>query len=898
VTTPSWPDAAEIFVQALELPLTERESYVQSACGSNTVLRDRVWAMLRADAAASPLLDATPSQLAEGIAVRHDADSNLVGQEIGPYTVLRVIGRGGMGIVCLAERADVEKQVALKLVAGGLASPNRIGRFLLERRVLARLEHPYIARLLDAGVSPDGTPWFALEYVAGQAIDQYCRAHALAISERLTLFLKVCEAVAYAHRNLVVHRDLKPSNIQVGDDGVPRLLDFGIAKLLGTAADDAPLTAGGALFTPQYASPEQLRGEGVTTASDVYQLGAVLYELLTGQRPQRPGAAATTKAGHGHLDVAVPSTRLDRDLANIVGMAMRDEPDQRYASAGQFADDVRRHLDGLPVMARPASVAYRVGKFVRRHRWGSAAGAVGLVGVVGFALVTGEQARRVEAQRVRAEQLNALMVDLFAGSDPTVSRGEAFTVRAVLDKGAARIKNARSIDPVVRGRLLSTVATTYHSLGLLRDAVDFQREALTALTSVLPPTDHDVLAATWTLGSFLTEAGQLASATALLEEGLETARRLRRGRRFERAPMLNALGYAKQVAGDHVAAQALYEEALTLYHDFPDSLGAAREATLVNLAFLAEARGDVAAAERYLGETLNLRLRRLEPGHAIVARSKVHLAGLLARVNQQDRAGQLVREALQVQRRLYAGDAHQDLAEALAVSATVLERQGKTVEAEQARREALATFTRVFGAPHVAVARATAELAGLLQRSGQLEEAAALYTEATRDYRALLGIAHPSAAITLANQAYTEFRRRRLAESEALYREALPVLDSAWAGTPQIATTLVDFATVLSARDKCEESEPLLRRALALERARRAGNHVDVIRPERVLGACLVRLRRYAEAESLLVGAHQKLVAGWGAASPFTIDAARQLVELYERWGKRGEADRYRTRRE
>jgi tetratricopeptide (TPR) repeat protein len=347
-----------------------------------------------------------------------------------------------------------------------------------------------------------------------------------------------------------------------------------------------------------------------------------------------------------------------------------------------------------------------------------------------------------------------------------------------------------------------------------------------------------------------------------------------------------------------VAAQALYEEALTLYHDFPDSLGAAREATLVNLAFLAEARGDVAAAERYLGETLNLRLRRLEPGHAIVARSKVHLAGLLARVNQQDRAGQLVREALQVQRRLYAGDAHQDLAEALAVSATVLERQGKTVEAEQARREALATFTRVFGAPHVAVARATAELAGLLQRSGQLEEAAALYTEATRDYRALLGIAHPSAAITLANQAYTEFRRRRLAESEALYREALPVLDSAWAGTPQIATTLVDFATVLSARDKCEESEPLLRRALALERARRAGNHVDVIRPERVLGACLVRLRRYAEAESLLVGAHQKLVAGWGAASPFTTDAARQLVELYERWGKRGEADRYRTRRE
>ncbi|MGH7555700.1 MAG: serine/threonine-protein kinase, partial [Longimicrobiales bacterium] len=287
MTIERWHEVIELFEQAMDQPTGERERFVNDAA-ADADLRDRVLAMVRADVHAHRLLDATPDAIAS--AVLEENVARLQGLRLGPYTLLREVGRGGMGTVFLAERQDVEKQVALKLMAGGLASRERIERFLLERRVLAQLEHPNIARLLDAGVAPDGTPWLAMEYVDGQPIDVWCDARRLDVADRIILFEKVCDAVAYAHRNLVVHRDLKPSNILVTAEGEPRLVDFGIAKLLDKTDPADTLTHTTHPMTPEYASPEQLRGEAITTASDVYQLGVLLFELLTGRRPHRVAA--------------------------------------------------------------------------------------------------------------------------------------------------------------------------------------------------------------------------------------------------------------------------------------------------------------------------------------------------------------------------------------------------------------------------------------------------------------------------------------------------------------------------------------------------------------------------------------------------------------------------------
>ena len=428
----------ELFDAALELSPESRAAFLDEACRADPDLRRGVGDLLA-------VLDR--AHTAELFPPLADAPRGLLafGERIGPYRVLHELGAGGMGVVFLAERDDIEKRVALKLVReGGLASGDRVRRFLLERRVLARLEHPNIARLLDAGVTELRLPYFAMEYVSGTPIDRYCDERRLPIAERLSLFRTVCEAVHHAHQNLVVHRDLKPSNILVTADGQVKLLDFGIAKLLAhhesSPAEEA--RTGLLMLTPEYASPEQVRGEPVTTASDIYSLGVVLYQLLTGHRPyrfnaktpaevervvcreapQRPSEVVTrTVTGAQVAATHAPVTpewvgvarntsperlrrRLRGDLDTMVMKALSKEPGRRYVSAAQFADDLRRHLVGLPVLARKDTASYRAGKFLRRHLVGVVAVIVLVSTLVAGVVSTAWQAQRAEAQRIVAEE--------------------------------------------------------------------------------------------------------------------------------------------------------------------------------------------------------------------------------------------------------------------------------------------------------------------------------------------------------------------------------------------------------------------------------------------------------------------------------------------------------------
>ncbi|HEX4439718.1 MAG TPA: serine/threonine-protein kinase [Thermoanaerobaculia bacterium] len=432
-----WRRVKQILADVLDQPEEKRAAILEAACGGDEVLRRRVEALIRADQEPWSFVDgldrgAGPGGSAAAAAV---LTWDLRGRRLGAYDVVEEIGRGGMGAVYLGRRHDdFDRKVAIKVARPGLADPDSIRRFLDERQIAATLEHPNIARLLDGGATPEGQPYFVMEHVEGKPLLEYCREQGLSVDARLALFQQVCAAVGFAHRNLVVHRDIKPANILVTADGTPKLLDFGIAKLLGTeGVASRPRTA--TLFramTPDYASPEQVRGAPITTATDVYSLGVVLYELLTGARPYRvtgadpgellrvvceadpprPSAAVERGAGDAAADGSAPggetaatlSRRLRGDLDAIVMKAIRKEPENRYPSVAELAEDVDRYRRALPVAARRGTLGYRAGKFARRHRAGLAAGALVAVAVVAGLAATMREERRAREAEARAQR--------------------------------------------------------------------------------------------------------------------------------------------------------------------------------------------------------------------------------------------------------------------------------------------------------------------------------------------------------------------------------------------------------------------------------------------------------------------------------------------------------------
>jgi serine/threonine protein kinase/tetratricopeptide (TPR) repeat protein len=411
----NWDQIQEIFFKTADLPDSERDAFLARACGGDAGLRSEVESLLRADAAGDSAIAAA---IGSEVSALLDDQTSLVGTRMGPYRLLKEIGRGGMGAVYLGERDDelYRKLVAVKVVKRGMDSAEVLARFRHERQILAGLEHPYIARLIDGGTTPDGRPFFVMEYVQGQPIDAYCREQGLDPKSRLRLFLRVCEAITYAHRALVVHRDLKPSNILVSAEGIPKLLDFGVAKLLDPASGPGLTSTSAAMgpLTPEYASPEQIRGLPITTAADVYALGAILFELLTGSRAQHIATHSPVEIERAicQTDTPRPSSvarasgtqhRLDSDLDNIVLMAMRKEPERRYGSVNRLADDIVRYLDGRPILARQDSVVYRARKFVHRNTLAVAATFLIFLSLLGGIVLAEMQARQAERARRFAE---------------------------------------------------------------------------------------------------------------------------------------------------------------------------------------------------------------------------------------------------------------------------------------------------------------------------------------------------------------------------------------------------------------------------------------------------------------------------------------------------------------
>ena len=745
----------------------------------------------------------------------------MEGDRIGPYRVLRTLGVGGMGEVFLAERADAEfeQQVAIKVVYGGAIARNVQSRLRIERQILAQLDHPNIAHLLDGGSLPDGTAYIVMEYVDGIPIDVFCDSNHLDIVARLKLFQTVCAAVHYAHQNLIVHRDLKPSNILVTAPGVPKLLDFGIAKLLDERQVGhhtlAVTHADIRIMTPDHASPEQVRGEAITTSSDVYVLGVLLYRLLTGTGPffipsmrltdieraiceklpslpsQAVGTGDSVEARGIADDRSTSAHRLRRtlrgDMDNIVFMAMRKEPERRYGSAQQMASDIQRYLEGKPVIARRDTMSYRTAKFVRRH-WLPVTASVSVAFLIlAFATTTYVQSLRIaaerdrvaqqrvlaERERARAEEVSSFLVNLFKLSDPEENRGNLVTARELLDSGAKRLRAGLQDQPATKAALLSTVGEVYDSLGQYQDALPILNESLSLQPQSRDKSRIDTLLE---LGRARMGTGDLSASEAPLQEALHLSQGNFGATSQEAGHALWQLGKLRQQQGQFGEAKDLYKRALGIFEStFAPQIDVS--AVLDDLAQIYAREQQWALAKQTYERALEVDRHVLGDDHPRVAIHMQNLAIVAQNIGDLKQAEALYRDVIRRQERSY-GDRHPETAITDGNYGLLLQREGRLAEAEPFLRSALSMSLSLYGPANYKVGYARVSLAMLLHDKGDLPEAESEFRQALAIYDKSLSANHQWRAALLMHFARLLVDRGKTAEALAMSDESLKIWNS------------------------------------------------------------------------------------------------------------------------
>ena len=870
-----WARIEALFEGAADLAPSEQSSYLQAACAGDQALMDEVLAMLSEDAGGKSLLDSDLPDVAH--AMLGSSPPSFSSTEFGPYRIQKVLGEGGMGVVYLAERQDIGSVVAIKLLRDAFLSPARRARFASEQRTLAQLEHPLVVPILDAGTLADGTPWFVMPYVEGVPITEYCRVHDSPISDRLGLIRAVCDAVQYAHSQAILHRDLKPSNILVRPDGTVRLLDFGIAKRLeGEEPADQTRTALRPM-TLGYAAPEQIRGERLGTQTDVYSLGVVLYELLTGRlpfdfsnlsqgeceqiivqlEPEAPSVVAKQMErtpGESKSILQAGKTAWS-DLDVLCLTAMHKDPQRRYRSIEALTRDIDHYLKGEPLEAKPDSLRYRLGKFVTRNRRALAATAAVcalMLAVVIFFVVRLSRVRRAElADATRTQRIERFMLNLFDGGDNPAGPADSLKVVTLLDRGARNAQTLKS-EPAVQAELYQTLGGIYQKLGKLDQADSLMNSALEQRKSVAGADSGDVGNGMVALGLLRLDQGKTEEAERLAREGLAMDRRHLRPNDPAVARAMFALGHVLEERGNYDEAIQNLDEAVRLQSahgetstDLSDSITA------------------LATAQYYLGHyeragalyqrALDMDTQLYGGVYPRVGDDFYGLGIVQHSLDHDAQAEQYYRQALAIKQSWY-GNEHPDTALIMAAVGQSLIYQKRYDEAAPLLQEAVAIQEHIFGKNHPQVAQGLNILGVLELKRGHLKDAAADFQRMADINRAAYGDRHYLVAVALMNLGQVNLEEKNYPAAELFYTQAL---------------------------DRLTEKLP--------------PNHPNTAITQNQLGHILVLEKRYREAEPHLVAAYDVMTKQATPPAARVQTARQDLVTVYESLKQPEKAEKYRT---
>lgn len=789
-----WKRVDALLQAALRVPPSEQNELLLRECGEDSELLVEVRSLLAEHEEAGTFLEtpairvaefagelqehlalARPGFMENSVTVTPEKAVGTRGQPIGPYTLISPVGQGGMGSVWLAQRSDgrFERQVAVKFLHASLVGQGNEDRFTREGAILGRLAHPHIAELIDAGVSQAGIPYLVLEYVEGGHIDRYCDGQRLGVSARVRLFLDVAGAVSHAHANLIVHRDLKPSNVLVSKDGEVKLLDFGIAKLLEGQGQDGMATMltmqAGRAMTPQYAAPEQITDAPVTTATDVYSLGVLLYVLLTGQHPaggrtlspaelvkaivetepmrlseavtsikEGEDAAATRAAERSTTPQKLRAT-LRGDLDTIVAKALKKNAQERYGSVTAFAEDLRHYLGSEPIAARPDTFVYRAEKFARRNRMAVGLATLAVVALIGGLTGTMIQARTARRQRDaairerdRATQIAEFMTNSFKVSDPRQARGNTVTAREILDRSSHQIDSSLAKDPQLRAHMMFVMGQVYDNLGLFPPALSLATRAADLQRQALGPEDPETLSSMTLTGVILVQQGKFAEGERILRQSLEARRRVLGPEHPDTVRSMDRLATDLSLQNRLSEAEQLEREALATSHrihgpEDPDTL-------LMTNSFVSMlwSSGDPtrdAEAEKLQREVLPIERKVFGPEHPDTLNGTINLASILGDEGKYDESIAMIRDVLPIWIRAYGPENHDTLV-VRNILAVDLEKQGKYREAEAMYLETRDIQRRVLGPDDYRTATSTYNLACLAAVQGHRQQALDLLQEA------------------------------------------------------------------------------------------------------------------------------------------------------------------------
>lgn len=930
-----WKKISKILDTALELKKEKRSAYIEKECTGDQQLKQTVTELLKSIEESNNTgylegAEAYPNELAIHLSKDEQRkESSLIGKKIGNYKILELIGHGGMGSVFLTERTDeaYDKKVALKLLRRGMDTPSNIARFRRERNILANLDHPNIARLLDGGVTDDGLPYLVMEYVEGTPLYEYCDNRQLSIEDRLELFQSICRAVQHAHKNAVIHRDLKPSNILVTDDEKIKILDFGIAKMMDPDDPKNNLyqtRTGARMLTLGYAAPEQIESEAITTATDVYTLGLLLYELLAGTHPfdldrknlteietiirdeipKKPSdkisALSASKSGElAKLRNTKPyalAKTLAGDLDAIVTKALRKEQNSRYDSAGHLLEDLERRKENLPVIARDDTLRYNTKKLLKRHLTsiGIAAGFLFLLlsFTAFYTWQIAEERNKAKTEAEKAQLVSNFLTDLFRASDPMFNPQDTVTAATFLQRGKKRIDQLDD-QPEVKAKLLRVMGRAHVNLGEFNEAKPLLYKSLALRQDIFKDDNPKIANSLSSIAYLHQRMGNFAKSESLEKQALIIQQKTLSEDHKDIATTFSELAYVISRQGRYKKADSLYQKAFSLQQKKMKSNHPDIGETLNDWGFTLRQLGEYEKAVQMKEKALSIWRQNYGEVHPAILEVLNDLAVVKEEVGDFAAADSLYQKALEVDRQLSDGP-NPGTAQLLNnIGATSL-KAGHLDKAESYLKKSLVMRQEVLRPTHPSMAESYINLGRLYIDTEKFEKAKPMIQNALQIDKKQHGTNHPYVAGDLRNLGFIAKQRGNYDKAEEYFRKSLNILNNTLPSDhPSVAVSLASLGKVFNLKEDYPAAKPLLEESLEILEKKFDKDDIRIAQSQIPLGVCLMHLQKYERSEELLKSGYQTYTKERGLSNKNTQKARKYLVDLYEAWGKTEMAEKY-----